>query len=157
MYRIGEIKPVRWSVDERGCWNCTSHSLKPLGYPSLYDRFKRKVMPMHRYLYKELFGDVPSNIFIRHKCDNRACINPEHWEPGTPRDNVYDMIHRGGMVDITKYHARGEQINTAKLTTKEVIEIRESREPNRILAEKYGVEKRNIWCIKSRRTWKHVK
>jgi len=38
---------------------------------------------------------LPSGIVIRHKCDNRKCINPLHLTEGTHRDNVHDAIDRG--------------------------------------------------------------
>lgn len=30
-----------------------------------------------------------------HRCDNPACINPDHLFAGRPRDNVQDMIAKG--------------------------------------------------------------
>lgn len=31
---------------------------------------------------------------VRHSCDNRKCINPEHLIAGTVSDNIQDMIER---------------------------------------------------------------
>ena len=49
----------------------------------------------HRLIYEQCFGEIPKGAVIRHKCDEPSCINPEHLEIGTPKDNTQDMIDRG--------------------------------------------------------------
>ncbi|HJS82857.1 MAG TPA: hypothetical protein VJ742_08510 [Nitrososphaera sp.] len=53
--------------------------------------------------------------------------------------------------------ALGERTPKAKLTASLVIEIRESKEPSKVLASKYGMEKTAIERVRSGRTWKHIK
>lgn len=37
-------------------------------------------------------GDIPRRgLVVRHKCDNRLCINPEHLEVGTQSANLRDQ------------------------------------------------------------------
>jgi len=69
------------------CHNCTSHSLS-CGYPQL------KGKHLSRIIYTENYGIIPEGLLVRHKCDNRLCINPAHLELGTHQDNVTDCIVR---------------------------------------------------------------
>lgn len=45
--------------------------------------------------YVRFVGDVPRGMVVRHKCDQALCVNPDHLEIGTQRDNVQDMLDRG--------------------------------------------------------------
>ena len=44
----------------------------------------------------EIEGSGPHGTVVRHKCDNRKCVNPAHLELGTQNDNIKDMEVRGG-------------------------------------------------------------
>ena len=57
----------------------------------------------HRYSWVLHNGPIPENAsyhgsVIRHSCDNRSCVNPEHLLLGTQKDNVADMDSRGRRV-----------------------------------------------------------
>ncbi len=42
----------------------------------------------HRVAYELFVGVIPEGMHVDHLCRNRACINPDHMELVTPRENV---------------------------------------------------------------------
>lgn len=54
----------------------------------------------HRMVYSELVGEIPAGLDIDHKCRVRCCVNPDHLEPVTRKENL-----RRGIIS-TVQHAR---------------------------------------------------
>lgn len=65
------------------------------GYIHIGNGIQRYV---HRISYQLAYGDIPDGLVIRHKCDNPLCVNPEHLETGTHKENMRDSVERGGML-----------------------------------------------------------
>lgn len=42
----------------------------------------------HRIAYEQKNGDIPLGLVIDHLCRNRRCVNPNHLEPVTTRENL---------------------------------------------------------------------
>lgn len=145
-------KPIEFEIDDNGCFICTSHA-RNKGYPLSW--FNGKKVRLLRFVYEQMYGEIPEGHVIRHKCDVRPCINPEHLETGTPKQNIYDAIERGRMQAIL-----GEANRNSKLTESQVKEIKQSLKyktsSNYKLAAKYGVSEMAIRKIKKGTMWAHV-
>lgn len=76
-----------WSkvVKTEDCWEWTG-AKTGAGYGHVLLNYKN--VYAHRLSYELLVGPIPEGLVIDHVCRNRGCINPEHLEPVTPRENV---------------------------------------------------------------------
>lgn len=94
-----------------------------------------KMVYAHRCYYERVHGPIPDDRQVDHLCRVRACVNPDHLELVTAREN----IRRG---------------SGTKLTPQIVEEIRASSERQAVLADRFDVSQSHISSIKSRRTWR---
>ncbi len=87
---------------------------------------------------------------ICHTCDNPGCVNPEHLFKGTWKDNLQDMVKKGRS-------KKGERANMAKLTDKQVIEIRANPQTGpTAFAKMFGTCHATIINARDGKTWQHI-
>lgn len=73
------------AASDNGCWLWTrSRSKDGYGWASLDD----KTWQAHRLVYVLLRGTPPTDLVLDHLCRVRHCVNPDHLEPVTPRQNL---------------------------------------------------------------------
>lgn len=68
-----------------GCWLWLM-SLYPNGYG--HTNQGRKTAYAHRVSYELAGKIIPQGLVLDHKCRIRSCVNPEHLEPCTNRENL---------------------------------------------------------------------
>lgn len=136
-----------------GCWLWLG-AYAANGYGEFTYGYRKE--PAHRASWRILRGPPPADRFVCHRCDNPACVNPDHLFLGTARDNALDMNAKGR---ATTKRARGELASKAKLTADQVIEARlrhEAGERTGVLARHYGISSPAMGAILLRRNWRHV-
>ncbi len=67
------------------CWVFTGDM--SFGYGRTW--YKNKHIQAHRLSYLLFNGELNSRLVIDHLCRNKACVNPEHLEQVTQKENVY--------------------------------------------------------------------
>jgi len=138
-------------VDEHSCWEWKAARLWN-GYGSFY--LNGKMQGAHRVAWALVNGPIPRGegfhgTCVLHRCDNRACVRPEHLFLGTNADNVRDRNEKSRQ-------AKGEAHADAKLTKGQVYAIRADPRLQREIAADYGVRQNTVSYIKTRTTWSHL-
>lgn len=71
-------------INPDGCWlwlGCRSN-----GYGQIRDRGRARLA--HRVMYELLIGKIPDGLHVDHLCRVPLCVNPQHLEPVTQRENI---------------------------------------------------------------------
>lgn len=140
--KVSKRKPVTFEINAQGCHICTSHKPNTHGYPQVWKDGKNG--SLHRVLYEEHHSvSLPPSIVVRHRCDQRMCINMDHLLEGTHAQNSMDMKERKRV-----RFQFGQAHSHATLTDAQVLEIAASQGTQTEIAARYGVHQSTVSRIK---------
>lgn len=134
-----------------GCW-LWAYGRTGHGYGEITLVPGDKPVYVHRISLQVFRGVHPGkNQMVLHRCDVKACFNPDHLYLGSRLDNARDALERGRS-------PTGERVGTSKLTVfdlKEIFTMRKLGWSQRRLAEKFHISQGHISDILSGKSWKH--
>ncbi len=139
-------------VDKKGedeCWNWNASRMAG-GYGKF--KYNGETVGAHRISWILHHNNIPEDIQVLHRCDNRKCVNPKHLFLGTHQDNMKDMENKNRC-----YMSRGEKNPNSKLTWDEVNKIRNEYNNGKKcfnLAKEYNMTVQQIRHIVKNRQWK---
>lgn len=157
-YIEDRVMIVPWS----GCW-IWEKALGSTGYgavcmPMAVRGESSAMRKAHRLAYEAFVGPIPEHdsahgMCVCHKCDVRACCNPDHMFLGEHRVNMEDRDGKGR-------GNRGVRNGMAKLTPERVREIRRrlaAGETQESIAKSLNVKGQTVSKIHLRTRWAHVR
>lgn len=127
-----------------GCWFWMGE-VSSSGYGKM--RVENKDLRAHRVTFWLRHGHFPE--MVRHTCDIRCCVNPDHLLAGDAFDNAHDAVSRGRQ-------ARGERQGASKLTESQIEEIRalcDQKHTYTAIGEMFGVNRTTIARVHAGKTW----
>jgi len=134
-------------VTESGCWLFDGMwQANGYGMLSMGSRGKKKLA--HRHAFELEHGPIPAGLFVCHKCDTPACVNPDHLFAGSVQDNNEDRSRKGRYL--------GTWNGRCKVTPEQVRAIRADPRSSRRAAPFYGLSRRSIQDIRTGTTWSHL-
>jgi len=144
------IKRFWGKVDKnKECWEWIG-PCNPGGYGNF--GLGGKTVSAHRVAWRIARGEIPDQLWVLHRCDNRRCVNPDHLFLGTRTDNVRDMGAKGRRRSDDCL-PKGTDCSWAKLTEEQIDRIRQSDLPQKVLAVELGVSQALISMIRTRKRW----
>lgn len=122
------------------------------GYPQVHlcRTGERVCARVHILICQAFYGPRPEGMIVAHNDGNTRNCRADNLRYATLNENMEDQLRHGTLI-------RGERCGAAKLTEKQVSEIRSQPYTSRgELAKAYGVSVSMISDIRSRRAWKHI-
>ena len=144
------IKRLAAIAGQDACWNWRGATRRGYGRLLIGSRTNgtRRSVSAHRLSYEIFVGEIPDGLEVCHKCDNRACVNPNHLFIGTRLDNMLDRETKG-----RNKPQRGERNGQAKLNTALVAMIRTNTESGASIARRIGVHRSTVNKVRAGTYW----
>jgi hypothetical protein len=155
-----------WSRVARadGCWEWQrARDSKGYGQTHLRGFPRRKRFRAHRVAWELVNGPIPPGLLVLHRCDNRACVRPEHLFLGTDGDNIRDAMRKGRLhgiaIGVGASDNRGSRHGMAKLTEDDVRLMRQmlaEGATGQAMVRRFGVSPATVSVIRNRIRWRHI-
>jgi len=106
MVATREFLAARYTVDSSGCWLWTGTVNPVTGYSQAGKRGYG-----HRMSYVEFVGPIPDGMTIDHLCRVRSCVNPDHLEAVSLRENILRSSNAAATNARKKHCAYGHPLD----------------------------------------------
>lgn len=123
---------------QEGCWLWQAR-VNRKGYGELgtgsVARGTKQTWLAHRFSWVLHSGEIPPGLFVLHRCDQPACVNPDHRFLGTNADNMADAAKKNRL-------PLGSRHWNARLTEADIAEIKRRRSlgmKQAAIARQFGV------------------
>lgn len=112
---------------------------------------KRVVVGVHVLVAAAFIGPRPQNTQVAHNNGNSLDNRKSNLRYATQQENELDKVQHGT-------DSRGERNSEAKVSAKDVLEIRSLRgvKTQQELANIYGIDQTTISLIQLKKLWKHI-
>ena len=98
------------------CWLWTA-SCSPTGYGVFrISQPVHKLVSAHRWAYEQVHGPIPAGLQIDHLCRIRHCVNPDHLEAVTQKENLQRGKGTNGHSYTRKTHCKHGHMFNCKNT-----------------------------------------
>lgn len=92
--KVNKNGPIPVHRPELGpCWLWTGSRRTGYGFLGATHRGGKNTQA-HRASWELHCGIIPEGLWVLHRCDNRACVRPDHLFLGTHGDNLRDMLRK---------------------------------------------------------------
>lgn len=93
----------KFTVTSTGCWHWNG-PLDKDGYGVFY--FRKRGRRAHRVGWFAFRGGIPAGLVINHKCGDRGCVNHQHLETVTVRENNLKDSKSPAALNARKTHCK---------------------------------------------------
>ena len=129
------------------CW-LWKGSKSSKGYGSI--NINNAFMSAHRLSFMLFKGEIKNGLWVLHKCDTPACVNPEHLFLGNAKDNAIDMTNKNrGNVIFKNNHNKTHCKNGHEFTEENIYYYGSKTRPHR--GCKICVKSRSVEAFKKRK------
>jgi hypothetical protein len=92
-------------IDADGCWRWIGRINRDgYGHMGVRRDGKQHTVMAHRISYELAKGPIASGLHLDHLCRNRACVNPDHLEAVTCRENALRSPVTRASINAIKTH-----------------------------------------------------